>query len=447
MDNQITKKNYLKYILAIALPVSIQSLFQSSLSVIDQIMVGSLGETSISAVGLGGKYPSVFFFTLASISVGAAILISQFRGKSDKINVSKAFTLCIKWGLMLTSIFFIVAFFFSTSIMSIYTFDSSVISIGSQYLKILTIGFFPGFLTIMLSTLLRNTGKAKQPMVASIVSVIINTLLNYILIFGHLGLPALGVAGAAIATTITRFIEFFVVLFFFIVHQAKDEYKINFKIRSEFAFMKTAFLIILPLFLSEFLWSVGENVYSIIYGHIGTSEMAAMTLITPVVMLSIGLFFGIYQSTSILVGNQLGKKDYDMAYFLGKKSMKIGLVGTTIIGLFVISFSKLYPQLFLVSDSTKQTTTLLLIAFAVVLWIKVSNMVLGGILKSGGKTKYVFYMDLLGTWFIGVPLGLIASSVFRFPIVLVYLIIAFEELVRLIIGLKLFKSKIWIQSI
>lgn len=447
MERKLTKTNYLKYILAIALPISIQSLFQSSLSVIDQIMVGSLGEINIASIGLAGKFPTVFFFTVGSISVGASILISQYRGKNDKTSISKAFMLCFKWGLILTGIFFGLSYFFSNSLMSLFTNDPSVTLVGGNYLKIITLGFLPGFVTTMMSALLRNTGKAKLPMFASIGAVILNTLLNYLLIFGNFGFPELGVKGAAIATTIARLIEFSIVLIFFIKHQLKDEYKINLLAKSDSVLMKTAFFVTLPIFLSELAWSLGEAVYGIIYGHIGTNETAAMTLIGPVIILSIGLFAGVSQAASILVGNQLGKSDYDMGVFLGHKSIKIGLIGTIIIGALVIIFSSIYPNIYSVEASTKTTTSALLIMFALVLWIKVSNMILGGILKSGGKTKYVFLMDLLGTWVIGIPLGVISAFVFDLNIAWVYLLISFEEFVRLIIGYRIFKSRIWIQTL
>jgi len=447
VEERINKSNYLKHILAIAIPISIQSLFASSFSVIDQIMVGSLGEINIASIGLAGKFPTVFFFTAGSISVGASILISQFRGKKDLAGISKAFMICAKWGLLLSLLFFSIAFFFSPSLMSLFTKDANVIETGSIYLKIVSLGFVPGFIATMISALLRNTGKSKQPMIASISAVILNTILNYILIFGHLGFPHMGVRGAAIATTIARLLELGIVLVFFVIHQIRDEYKINLFIKSDKALIKTALIVTLPIFLSELAWSLGEAVYGIIYGHIGTDETASMTLIGPIIILSIGLFAGVAQASSILVGNQLGKREYDTGMFLGLKSMKIGIIGTAIIGIIVLLLSGIYPNLYNIAESTKSTTTSILIVFAFVLWIKVSNMILGGILKSGGKTKYVLFMDLLGTWVIGIPLGLVSAFILNLNIAWVYLFIGIEEFVRLVIGYKIYKSRIWVQTI
>jgi putative MATE family efflux protein len=331
--------------------------------------------------------------------------------------------------------------------MTLFSTDPSVRETGASYLKIVTIGFFPGFISMMLSTYLRSTGKPVYPSIASISAMILNTILNFILIFGYLGFPALGVAGAAISTTIARIIELIILIYLFVKHQKNSIFKVDWFIKAGKEFKRMALAITLPIFLSELAWSLGEAVYGMIYGHIGTDEMAAMSLIGPMVMLSIGLFAGLSQAVSILVGTELGKGQFDMGIFLSSKSIKIGIIGTIIIGIIFISFSWLYPNLYAIQESTKDTTTLLLIAFSVVLWIKVSNMILGGILKSGGKTHYIFLLDLLGTWVIGIPLGLAAAFLLNLPIHWVYLLIAFEELVRFIIGYQIFKSRKWIKTI
>ncbi len=443
----LSKSNYLRHILKIAIPVSLQFLFASSLGVIDQIMVGQLGEVNIASVSLAGRYTTVFFFTVGAISAGASILISQFKGAVDNDRISKAFKVSLKWGLLIVSLFFSLSFFFNYTMMAIFSPEQAVRDAGSIYLKIVTIGFVPSFISMMLATFLRSTGKPVYPSIASIAAMGVNTLLNYILIFGHLGMPALGVKGAAIATTISRLVELVIIILLFIKHQKVSEFQINWKVKSDRIFNKIVLAVTLPIFFSEFAWSMGEAVYGIIYGHIGTDEMAAMSLIGPMVALSMGLFAGLSQAISILVGNELGDENYEMGLFLSKKSMKIGIVGAASLGMILIAFSWLYPNLYDIQPATKTTTTALLIAFSAVMWIKVSNMILGGILKSGGKTHYVLFMDLLGTWVIGIPLGFVAAFVFGFPIQWVYLAIAFEELVRLVIGYRIFQSKKWIQTL
>ena len=188
--------------------------------------------------------------------------------------------------------------------------------------------------------------------------------------------------------------------------------------------------------------------YSIVYGRMGTTEVAAMTLTFPIQNLSIGLFSGVSVAAGIMIGNKLGKNENDEAFKYSKKFVLLGIVGSVIFGTVLILFSKLYIVIFNISDDLKDCTIKLLIMFALLLWIKVSNMIIGGgILRSGGQTKYTLYLDIFGTWGVGVPMGFISAFVFKLPIEWVYLLLSSEELVRLIIGLKLMYSKKWMANI
>ncbi|MDD3478718.1 MAG: MATE family efflux transporter, partial [Candidatus Izemoplasmatales bacterium] len=276
MEKNLSKSNWFSHILKIAIPVSLQSLLASSLSVIDQIMVGSLGETDIASVSLAGRFPTVFF-SVGSITVAASILISQFRGKADKEQISRAFLLMFRWGLLLTALFFAVSYFFAAPLMTLFSPDLAVQTTGSDYLRIVTLGFLPGFASGMFSTYLRTTGRPGLPTIASVFAMVSNTILNYILIFGHLGFSAMGVHGAAIATTIARLLEFGLVLFFFLIHMRNSEWTVQWKVTIHGAFRKMAIIMALPIFLSELAWSMGEAIYGIVYGHIGTDETAAMS--------------------------------------------------------------------------------------------------------------------------------------------------------------------------
>jgi Na+-driven multidrug efflux pump len=172
-----------------------------------------------------------------------------------------------------------------------------------------------------------------------------------------------------------------------------------------------------------------------------------MVSIGPVVMLTIGFFAGLSQAASVTTGNRLGAGDADFALFLGTRSWLFGMIGAIIFGIAVIVASPFYPNIYAVEETTRETMSSILIAFAAVLWIKVSNMIIGGVIKAGGKTDYVFYLDLVGTWVIGVPLGAVAAFVWRLPIAWVYLLIASEEFVRLVAGVVILRSRKWIKTI
>lgn len=448
LSNSLSAKNLKHNILQIAIPISLQSLFQSSLSVIDQIMVGQLGTNSITAIGLGSKFPSLFIITLAAIGTSASIMISQYCGSDDSKGVNHSFISNGLLAAIITLIFLLPSIIFSRQIISLYTTDKVVIPMASKYVLISSIGYIPLLITAMLSSMLRSTNNAKAPMIASIISVISNTALNYLLIFGNFGMPKLGTNGSAIATTIARIIECLILLFLFFKVQKTSKYKISFHCRIPRKFVKQTLFIANPIVINEFLWGFGDTLYAVIYGRIGTAQMAAMTLTNPIQSLSIGLFTGVSTAAAILVGNRLGQNDDEAAYDISKKFIRISVLGSVAFGILIIAFSRIYAGFFNISSSTKQTTALLLCVFAIVLFSKVSNMVLaGGILRSGGKTKYTLFLDLFGTWVIGIPLGFLSAFEWHLPIYYVYFLISTEEIVRFIMGMFIFKSKKWMDNI
>lgn len=435
-------------VLKIALPITLQSLFQASFSVIDQIMTGQLGTVSIAAIGLGGKFSSLFLVVGAAVATVAGILIAQYVGSKDEEGVSRSFWINLFVIGTIAMLFTLVSIIYPREIMSIYSKDGLTINKSAEYLKIIALGFIPMSFSLVISTLLRCKEKAKLPLYASVAAVITNTILNYFLIFGIGIFPKLGVIGAALATTISRIIELVLLLIFLIGMIRKRVLSLKFIIKSDSNYKKMFLSILTPIIISEFLWSLGENIYAIIYGRIGTKSCAAMALTNPIQSLMIGALTGISSAAGIVIGKKLGEKDYDDAYNCSKKFMWYGLVGSLVLSIVILCTSRWYTKIYNVEEDVMNITVNILIAYAVIAPVKVENMILGsGIIRSGGKTKYLLMIDSIGTWCFGIPLGLITAFVFKMPIHQVYFILSLEECVRLILGGIIFKKKIWINNI
>lgn len=438
------KKQFLNDMFRVALPITIQGLLQAALSLIDQIMIGRLGSASIAGVGLGAKFISLFTVTMTAVVTVAGILIAQYCGSRQKKGVSDSFFSNLYLALLVALIFMVLSLSIPNQIMSLYSKDAETVGEAVVYLKIMTLGFLPQTVTLMLSALLRNMDAAKVPMIAGGVSVISNTILNYLMIFGIGCFPKMGVAGAALATAISRIIELFIIFWMFLKINRKKQVELRPTIHFDKEFLKKIVLILAPILCCEFLWSLGENVYAIIYGHIGTESCAAMTLTYPLQTLAIGALSGVSAAAGVMIGNLLGKDDKEGAYDDSKSFMKVTIKAAVIISLFIVLFSSFYVKLYGVSADTRQLTIYILFAYALVFPAKVINMVLGGgILRSGGKTKYIMAVDMIGTWLLGVPLGLLAAYVWKLPIYYVYLILSMEEYVRVIMCTVIFKSKRW----
>ena len=205
---------------------------------------------------------------------------------------------------------------------------------------------------------------------------------------------------------------------------------------------------LIPILITEFFWSLGENVYASVYGHMGTAACAAMTLTNPIQGLMIGALSGLAQAAGILIGKSLGKEEYDEAYQNAKKLTYYGFVGSLCLSILLILLRKFYVDIYAVEDSVKLLAGKVLVAFAFISPVKVLNMILGGgIIRSGGKTKLVMWIDMIGTWVFGVPLGLLTAFVFGLPIYWVYFILSLEEVIRLLIAVVVFRTKTWMQSL
>lgn len=440
--------NFLKNVCSLAIPVALQSMLQSSFSIVDQIMIGQLGSTSIAGVGLAGKFSSIFTVVVSAVGAVAGIMISQYMGQKNGKEVRRSFFLNFLMGFCLAFVFTVMCMVFPVQIMGLYTKDPATRMAAANYLAIIAGTFLPVAWATMLSTMFRCMEKASMPLYASIVAAIVNTGLNYILIFGKFGLPSMGAAGVAVATVISQMANLVIMLVLFFM--CKKPFEWNDRKGSPAARFRWRqyVTILLPILVCEFMWSLGENIYAAIYGHMGTDASAAMTLINPVQGLMIGALCGLSQAASVIIGKKLGVGEYDKAYQASKKLIYYGFIGSSVLSVVILLISPCYVKIFQVEEHVKTLTRQILLAYALVAPFKVENMIVGGgILRSGGKTKYVLAIDLIGTWLFGVPLGLFSAFVLELSIPYVYFILSLEECVRFGISLVVLRRRKWMQRL
>lgn len=441
------KQSFFASVCALAIPVALQSMLQSSFSIIDQVMIGQLGEINIAGVGFAGKFASIYSVIVSAVGAVAGIMISQYLGQHNRAEVRRSFfanlILCVAVGIGFT----LPCLLLPEPIMRIYTKDDTTSIAAAQYLKLISLTFLPIAGATMLSALYRCMEKPKLPLYASIASAIMNTVLNYLLIFGKLGLPALGSAGAAIATVVSQWANFLIMLL--LLSRTDAILKKQPQSVAHIGLNWPQYLtMLLPILVCEVLWSLGENVYAAIYGNMSTDSGAAMTLTNPVQGLVIGALCGLSQAASVLIGKQLGSGSFDEAYRTSKRLIRYGAIGAVCLSILVVLLSPFYVNIYQVSPNVKTLTRQILVAYAIIAPFKVLNMILGsGILRSGGKTTYVMFIDIFGTWCLGVPLGLLAAFVWGLPIAQVYFLLSLEECARFLISLVVLKRKRWMRSL
>lgn len=433
---------FYKTLLKIAIPVTLQSMLQASFSIIDQVMIGQLGEASISSVGLCGNFTLIFTVIIGAVSTVAGILMAQFIGSDDKREAWCSFWVSALTSIIISSLFFLSSFIFSKNLLSLYTKDFEVINVGQVYFKIISFTYIPMAIANIVSSYLRCIEHATIPFISSFISVLINTSLNYIFIFNY----DMGIKGAALAALISQLVNLLFIIIGFVYITRKDKPIVCLKFNK--LSLNDYLIMIFPILISEFLWSLGQNVESSIYGHLSTSSLAAYTLTCPIQGLFVDALSGLSAAAAIMIGKQLGKKDYDGAYNDSKKIMYLGLVLSICISFILIIFAGNYTKLYKVDDYVKDIGKTILIVFALYAPIKVENMILGGgIIRSGGNTKLIMIIDIIGTWCVGIPLCLIATYIFKWDIVGIYALLTTEEVFRLIVSLIVFKKRKWLISL
>lgn len=446
--NKFEKKEFYSQLFKLAIPISLQSLIMAVLYLVDQLMVGQLGGVAIASVGMSSKIYSVISVVLAGLATGLSVYAAQYWGSKDHKSITQLLGLSLGIGLLLSGLFSVFVFLYPQLCLSIFTTDTEVLENGYIFLKIVALSYIPTMLTMLYSAVLRSTGHVKYPMIVSVAAVGLNIVLNYGFIFGHFGFPKLGLAGAAYATLIARLIESALIVG--AVYRGRlpgaggiRELCSVSKARS-IPFLRT----IAPIILTELVWVLGEACYSIIYSRMGTAEMTAMTVTFPLQGLTIGLLAGLSGAAGIMVGHKLGENNNAVAFSYARIFVRIGIGFSLLLGAFIAVLAPLYVSAFNITVDERRLAISVICFFALFLWIKVGNMIIaGGILQSGGDSKFVFVMEASTTWLLGVPLGLLLSWGWKQPLPWVYFFLSLEEAVRLLIGYIRFRRGQWLKQL
>ncbi len=438
-------KKFLNTMIKLAAPIMLQNLIFASLNMVDGVMIGQLGESAIAAVGVANQIfflVSLLFFGIGS---GSAIFAAQYWGRKDTERIQSVLGLSLLMSISGAVIFSLVAILFPVQVISIYSKDPAVISQGSVYLQIVAFSYVITAITNSFAFVLRSTENVKLPLVTSLVALSLNTFMNYGLILGNFGLPSLGVKGAAIATIISRLIE--VILLLLIIYRkklpvaAKLRSLLNFKILPIKKFFNTT----LPVIATEIVWSFGITTYNVVYARIGTESIAAVNIAGTLDRIIFVVFMGLGHACAIMIGNQIGAEQNELAISYAKKYLILGAIGAAIFGIIMYIFATPMLSFYKVSDFTINYTTKLIGLMALSLPVRSLNLILLiGILRSGGDTRVAFFIDAGSVWVIGVPMALIGAFVLGLPIHLVYLMVLADEVVKLAMGLYRFFSQRWI---
>ena len=439
-------KKFLRLLLYIAPPIVIQELLNTSINLLDNVMIGrKLGAAEIAAVGISNQLFFLFVVVLFGINSGAAIFIGQYWGKNDRESIFKTMGISVSAGSAVGALFMIIALFFSKPVLGLFSRDAQVISLGMEYLGIMAFSYIITAITISRNTALRATGNTKLPMFTAFASLVTNFIFNYITIF----ILDMGVAGAAISTVIARVVEISAQQI--LIYKLKMPILGKFKQYFEFdlPYVKEFFKVTIFVILNEFLWALGVSVYNIAYSYCGTDSQAAYHMGTTIMQIFQVFGMAIGTATAIILSNALGAGEEERAIRYSRKCLKLVLFISIVMSLILIACSPLILAFYQnVEPQVLAITQSLIYAIALAMIPKTVNYTaICGILRSGGDTRYCMLLDIFTVWLIGVPLGFAGAMYFKLPIHWVVILTYSEELVKIFFALQRSFSNKWAKTL
>lgn len=441
-------KAFINKTVAITLPIAIQGFLNTTINFVDTIMIGSLGESTIAGVGLANKVFFVFALLIFGVVSGSGILTAQYWGKRETTNIRRVLGLSLVISLIASLIFVIPSLINPRFVMRIFTTSEETIRIGAIYLVIVAISYPFTAVTNAYVSLLRGINEVKAPVIISTVSLIVNVILNYILIFGKFGFPELGVTGAALATLIARIVECVTLLF--IVYKNKGPAAAHMKemISYNKAFLNKYFTTVIPVIANEFMWGLGVTMYSLAYGRMGNSAVAAITITQTAEQIMLVVFMSISNATAVILGNEMGAGHLRDAEEHAKNLVFIQFILTLVVGTICYFVREPIISLFDVTPEVAEDIKRCFLVFIIYMPFKMLNAInIVGILRSGGDTKACLFLDTTGVWLIGIPMAFIGGLVLHLPIYTVYAMVLFEEIYKFILGAIRYKQKKWLRNI
>ena len=451
----IGDKEFYKLVLMVATPMMIQNGITNFVSLLDNIMVGQLGTEQMSGVAIVNQLMMVFNISIFGAVSGASIFSAQFYGKGDHEGVRNAFRFKLVNCLLFAVLGIVIFLTAGSSLVELYLNEGSAESItlthqyGMQYLLVTILGIIPFTLSQVYASTLRETGETILPMIAGVIAVFVNLIFNYLLIFGHFGFPKWGVAGAAVATFISRVVETMIVITWTHMHRARNVFiqgvYRHFHIPGALA--KQILAKGTPLLINEALWSGGMAALTQCYSMRGLDAVAAINISSVVSNLFNVVFLALGSSIAIIVGQQLGSGELDKAVDTDRKLIFFSTAACFVMGLIMIISAPVFPEIYNTTDIVKDYANSLIRIAALFMPLYSYYHATYFTLRSGGKTVVTFLFDSGYLWVIMVPVAFVLSRFTNIPLIPMYLICQCSEIFKAVVGTVLVVKKVWVNNI
>lgn len=437
-----------KQLRKLVLPITLQNLMSAAVSASDALMLGFVDQDSLAAVSLAVQVQFVLSLFHAALTIGATILAAQYWGKRDKAAVEQVLAISLRMSVFISLVFSFLAALFPAQLMNLFTGDKNLLGLGSPYLRLVSPSYlFQGISQIYLC-IMKNSGRVLRSTLYGSTAMTLNFLLNGLLIFGLPGIPAMGIRGAALATTLARTAELILIL---LENRRKEQVRIRSKYlhKPSPELKKDFFRYTAPVMANELVWGCGFTMFSVIMGHLGSDAVAANAIANIVKNVIACVCLGIGSGSGILVGNVLGRGQLNEAKELGDKLCHIAIAAGAMSGAVILLLRPLILTFThnLTPEATGYLEIMLLFCSYYMIGKSINSTVIAGIFCAGGDTKFGMICDAVTMWAIIIPVGAIAAFLLKLPVLVVYFLLNLDEIIKLPAVYRHYKKYHWVKDL
>lgn len=441
------ENDFYKELLSFAVPIGLQNLLVALIGASDALMLGRLTQDAVSAVSLANQIAFIMNLFSGAVVGGGGALLAQYWGKGDRIMVKNLFCMLMKWVFGISFVFSMLALFAPETLMRIYTPDAALIEIGASYLRAVGISYLFSGITQCYYLMMKLEGKATRSVLISVVTLITDVVLDFFLIYGIGGVPKLGANGSAYSTVAVELVA----LIWCIAQSHRGE-----SIRPDMQgfrwfsadVTKDLFKIALPMLGSSLAWGFGFSMHSLIMGHLGSDATAAASIASVAQELITCICKGISAGAGIMLGKLLGQRLFDKAREYGRKFCHISFWTGGIHMALLCILGPVVTEFFTLSETAKHYLVIMLIfsAFYVFAY-SVNTVIVCGIFPAGGDARYDAVSVFFATWCFALPLALLGTFVFNWPVIVVYILMCADEIVKLPWLYPRYKKYLWLKNL
>lgn len=444
----VKDKKFYGTVMGITIPIALQGLITTGVNMMDNIMVGKVGETQLSAVALANQFISIFHIFCMGIGMGASVLVSRYYGMKDRDSLKKTVAIMLRLCLIMSTIFCVATILIPRQIMQIYTVEEDIITEGIKYLNYSVVTYFLLGLSLTSTIVLRNVKQVTLPLVTSIITFFINILANYMFIFGKFGAPRMEVAGAALGTLIARIFEFAIICGYLLFVDKKIGFRIIHLLAPVGALWKEYIRISIPVLISDGILALGNNSVAMVIGRLGGSFVAANSVTMTTQQLSSTMIQGFAQSGAIVTGYTLGEGDREKAHRQGYAFLGIGIFFGILSALIIMLISGPMIKAYNLLPETQKIAEQLMLSISIIVVFQATNSIMTkGVLRGGGDTKMLMFADNIFLWVASIPLGYIAGLVLHLPAFWIYFFLKIDQVLKAVWCVIRLNSGKWIKKI